>query len=290
MFRGGEMMSNIILVAESGSDVPQEIAEKQGIYIVPMYVSFDTVSKPDSSLLPEEICEFYKRTGIIPKTSCSTPGDFIRVFDEIHGKFSDGKILYLAYSAVTTCTYQNAVLAAEDRDYVTCLDTKTASAGQGAIVLRMSYLLQEHPEWEMENAVDAAMRLIEKSHMCFIPSNMDFLRAGGRCSNVTALCGNVLGIHPLIEMVDGKPKATRKYRGRMERIIPRVISDYEESKCLQKEEVWLMYSHGLSKECIRIAEQVAQKCGFQRIHWIRTGGVITCHGGPGAFGISGFSK
>ena len=38
---------------------------------------------------------------------------------------------------------------------------------------------------------------------------LEFLRAGGRVSNAVALVGRVLGIHPLIEILDGNLTATR---------------------------------------------------------------------------------
>ena len=37
---------------------------------------------------------------------------------------------------------------------------------------------------------------------------------------------------------------------------------------------------------IRLAlTEEAKMLGFQKITWVKTGCVITCHGGPGAFGI-----
>ena len=43
----------------------------------------------------------------------------------------DKQILHLAYSAVTTCSYQSALIAAEDRDYIMSFDTKQVSIGHG---------------------------------------------------------------------------------------------------------------------------------------------------------------
>ena len=37
-------------------------------------------------------------------------------------------------------------------------------------------------------------------------------------------------------------------------------------------------------------EQAAKECGFAEVRWIWTNGVITSHGGPGAFGMAGFAK
>ena len=43
------------------------------------------------------------------------------MFDEIHEKYPDVHILYLAYSAVTTCSFQSAMIMAEGKDYITLM-------------------------------------------------------------------------------------------------------------------------------------------------------------------------
>ena len=53
--------------------------------------------------MPEEVCDYYERTGKLPKTSGCNPEDFAKVFDEIYKKVPDSHIVYMAYSAVTTC-------------------------------------------------------------------------------------------------------------------------------------------------------------------------------------------
>ena len=39
-----------------------------------------------------------------------------------------------------------------------------------------------------------------------------------------------------------------------------------------------------------IAIETAKKLGFASITWIKTGCVITCHGGPGALGMVGTNE
>ena len=46
----------------------------------------------------------------------------------------------------------------------------------------------------------------------------------------------------------------------------------------------------LSEEVKKLAEKAAYDCGVKTITWVKTGGVITTHGGPGAFGVVGFHK
>ena len=47
---------------------------------------------------------------------------------------------------------------------------------------------------------------------------------------------------------------------------------------------------GLGRQVVEEAENWARELGFKRVEWIKTGCVITTHGGPGAFGIAGFVK
>lgn len=283
-------MKSIILVAETGSDITPELAAKYGIKIVPMHVSFDDSTYDDGAFPVQKICDYYDETGKLPKTSGSTPEDFEKMFDKIHVEYPEAQILYLAYSAVTTCSYQSAVIASEGRDYVTAIDTKQVSVGQGAVVMEMGRILQENPNMTLEQAVDTANELIARANMCFMPDNLEFLRAGGRVSNVVALGSRILHIHPCIEILDGKLVATKKYRGKMTKVAAQLIKDYAESYRLDRECLWLVYTVGLKDSVRQSVADAAKECGFKKTVWIQAGGVITTHGGPAAFGLAGFSK
>lgn len=284
------MSSNIVLVAETGSDITPELARELGVWLVPMHVSMGDKTLDDGSFPPEEVCAYYDRTGKVPQTSASAPADFETVFDEIHRRWPEKKILHLAYSAVTTCSYQNALLASEGRDYVTSVDTKHVSVGQAAVVLEAAGLLRENPGMTVEEAARAVEEIGKKARMCFIPKNLDYLRAGGRVSNVVALTGNLLGLHPCIEILDGKLVAKKKYRGVLEKVVPKLIREYAGENALRKDRVYFVFSAGLPEEIRAVAETTARECGFRAMEWMKTGCVITCHGGPGVFGVVGFSE
>lgn len=283
-------MSSIILVAETGSDITPQLAEQYGIAMVPMHVNFDDETFDDGSFPTQKICDFYKETGRLPKTSGSTPEDFMKVFDELQGKYPDSQFLYLAYSAVTTCSYQSAVIAAEGRKNITIIDTAQVSVGQAAVVIETAKFLQEKPDATIDEAVEKVNELIAKANMCFLPDNLEFLRAGGRVSNVAFLGSRILGIHPCIEILDGKLVATKKYRGKMVKVAAKLIKEYAVNYNLKTDCLWLVYTIGLSEEVRESVEAAAKECGFEKLMWIQAAGVITTHGGPAAFGIAGFSK
>ena len=284
------MHNRIILVAETGSDIPAALAKEHGIYLVPMHVQMGDVTHDDGTFPPEDVCAYYDRTGKVPTTSASTPYDFTKVFDEIHEAYPEHQILHLAYSAVTTCSYQNAVLVSEDRPYVRSVDTKQVSVGQAAVVLAVQAYLDAHPDCTLEEAAQEARRIADATQMCFVPRNLDYLRAGGRVSNAAAMVGNLLGLHPCIEILDGKLMAQKKYRGTLKKVAPKMIEDFAAKHDLDRSHLYLIDTPTLEKEIRDLAEETAKKLGFESITWMKTGCVITCHGGPGALGVVGVAK
>lgn len=281
-------MKKYIIVAETGSDISKELADKYGIYLVPMHVTFGEEVRDDGAFPPEEVCAYYEQTGKLPKTSGCNPEDFIKVFDEIFTEYPDCHIIYMAYSAVTTCSFQSAKLAAEDNDRISFIDTKHVAIGQCAAVIKLAKELEKHPGWTVEEVEAAGKEISNSVKMSFVPSNLDYLRAGGRVSNATALCGNILSIHPRIELLDGYLKATKKYRGKMSKVVRNLIMEYCEEHNFDREEIWMGCTSGFSDELKEAAIELGHELGFKNVYWVNTGGVITTHGGPNAFCMAGY--
>ena len=202
-------------------------------------------------------------------------------------------MLHLAYSAVTTCSYHSGELAIEEKPYkdrVRLVDTKQVSVGQCACVCATYHWLEAHPEATLEEAAAAAEDICAHMEMSFLPSNLDYLRAGGRCSNAVALVGNLLQLHPCIDIIDGKLIAGKKYRGAMTKVIPNVIRDFVAKHSPRLDHVYFIETPYLKEDVKQAAEAAAEELGIASFTWLRTGCVITCHGGPGAFGIVAATK
>ncbi|MGN1267108.1 MAG: DegV family protein [Dorea sp.] len=284
------IMKKIIIVAESGSDITPEIAERYNIQVVPMHVNFGEETLDDGKFPVEKIIDYYKTTGKLPKTSGSMPEDAAKVFDEIHEKWPEAHILYLAYSAATTCSLQSAMIAGEDRDYITYLDTKQLTASQLAVIVEVAKYIEAHPEAEVDEVLKVAEDLSARGKLFFIPDNLEFLRAGGRLSNAAYIGATILNLHPVIELIDGKLVGTKKYRGKTEKVGIQMLKDYTEKYRMSKDILYVIYIVGVTDETkAKIAEAV-KELGYKEVHWIQANGVITSHGGPKAFGFAGFSE
>ena len=124
--------------------------------------------------------------------------------------------------------------------------------------------------------------------MSFIPKTLAFLVAGGRVSNAKALLAGVLLLHPCIEAKDGRLVAGKNYRGKMNRVIYKMMNDFLVNNAIARDEVWCCTTVGFDETLKPEVEEYLHNQGVEKVRWSQCGGVITTHGGPGAFGIAGF--
>lgn len=283
-------MGKIIITAETGCDIPAAQAAQLGIELVPMHVSIGNKTIDDGDISPAEMLEQCRQLGVLPRTSGCMPLDFQAVFDRVHAANPDAQILHIAYSAVTTCSMESALAAAEGRDYVTCIDTGHVTIGQGFIVTGTAAWLREHPEATVGEARAFAEDLSSRVRMAFLPGDLGYLRAGGRLSNVAFVGATLLKIKPVVELLDGKLTATKKLRGSMGAAAVSLIDYLALREDFDPSRLFFVRSAGLPEQVQRLAEAHARELGFEDITWYETGDVITSHAGPGAFGLAFAAK
>ena len=282
-------MHNYILLAETGSDIPADLAKRYGVETVPMHVAFGDETRDDGTFPVTDIYRFFERTGTLTKTSGSTVGDFETIFERLQREHPGRPILHLAYSAVTTCSYQSAVIAAEGREHITSFDTKHVSAGQSLVILLLARFMEANPGASLEEILAKAGELSRRVKMGFFPGDLAYLRAGGRVSNAAYLGAKILSLNPLIELIDGQLKATKKYRGKMDKVALELLREFPVQNRFSKEILVFVYSEGLKQSIRDEADALAKELGFREVLWIPTGGVVTTHCGPGGFGVCGLS-
>lgn len=278
-------MKKIVILTESGADLSEAFKKQYGIYIVPMHVIINNVSLNDGEFPVREIFDYYETTKRVPSTSAVNPEEYRNAYLKIREAHPNCEILHLCYSAITTATWQNSIIASEDLDFVIHVDAKSVTAGLGNVVLNVARYYERHPEITVAELAEVAQGFISRARMMFIPSNLEYLVAGGRLSNAAFTIANILNIKPVIEMLDGRLLSTQKYRGSLEKVAIKFLKNITEK--YKFESVYLLFSEGLSEEMKCKAEQFMREQGYEDVYWVETGGVISTHGGPGAIGIGG---
>ena len=234
-------MSRVILTTESGADIPTELAKKHTIRIVPMHVIMDDVDHLDGSFPVTDLYDYYERTKKAPSTTATNPNEYTAFFEKIRSEHPESSIVHIGYTSKASSSFQSAVLAAEDFENIYLIDALNVSGGLAAIVLYAADLLEKEPDIAVE-------AVVPRTHFSFMPSGLEFLRAGGRVSNTAYLGASLLKIKPTIELIDGKLVSAKKYRGKMSRVVVDFFDDYLKAYAIDDNKLYLIHSLGLDEE------------------------------------------
>ena len=94
-------------------------------------------------------------------------------------------------------------------------------------------------------------------------------------------------LHPCIEIIGGKLVAGKKYRGQLAKVAPALLKEFIAKHQLSRAHMYFIHTPYMKEEVRNALNAEAAALGIREVTWIKTGCVITCHGGPGAFGIVG---
>jgi DegV family protein with EDD domain len=280
-------MRRIILTTESGADLPVELADTHHVHVVPMHVIMDGQDYLDGSLPVEDIYDFYERTKKIPSTTSTNAHEYLEFFTKIKNEFPDCIIVHIGYTSKASSSFQNAIIAAEDLTDIFLIDALNVTGGLTAIVMYAVNLLENEPSIDPGLFVEKIKSVVPKSRLAFVPGSLEFLRAGGRVSNLAYLGGALLKIKPRIELVDGNLVSTKKYRGKMDVVSEKLMRDYLTQYDINRDQLYLLYSIGLDERIKQGMDGIAREFGFKNVKWIQAGAMISTHAGPGGVGIAG---
>jgi DegV family protein with EDD domain len=280
-------MKKLILTTESGADLPQDLAAEHNVHVVPMHVIMDGVDYLDGSLPVTDIYDFYERTKKIPSTTSTNAHEYHEFFTKIQNENPGCTIVHIGYTSKASSSFQNAVIATEEMVDIYLIDALNVTGGLTAIVMYAVSLLEADPTMAPVDFVEKIKAKVPKARLAFVPGSLEFLRAGGRVSNLAYLGGALLKIKPRIELIDGNLVSTKKYRGKIDVVAEKLMADYLEQYDIDKEQLYLIYSIGLDEGIKQRMSEIAKGAGFQNIKWIQAGAMISTHAGPGGFGIAG---
>lgn len=198
------------IITDSGCDLTREEAEKLGVQVIPITVTFGEEEYQDGVTLTT--AQFYEKliqAKELPHTSQIPPyayGEIFRACIE-----AGDTVVCLSLSSKLSGSYRNAAAAAEDFEGVYAVDTMNVCIGQQCLV-RLAARLRD----EGMDAARIAARLEEvrgRVRVLALLDTLEYLKKGGRISPTVAFAGEVLGIKPVVSVTDGEVALAGKARG-----------------------------------------------------------------------------
>ena len=278
------------VVTDSTADLPGEVALRHGIHVVPLSVIFgERIFKDGVDITPATFYSMLEgKRDVQPRTNPPTPGEFLAGYRFLAGR-SD--IVSLHISSRMSETVANARAAAaegleefqsqrEDGDTVTLevVDSSFVSLALGLTALFAARMARRGLSAPDIRARVEAMR--ERTHSLFVVDTLEYLARGGRIGKARALLGGILGIKPILGLVDGEVGAVDKVRGGRN-VHARVVELFKQRVDAErpvvagivhaKAPVWADRLRTLIEESFTVSEVVASEMGP----------VVGTHVGPG---------
>ena len=277
------MTNRVVISADSTCDLSGELLERFQIKIVPLTITLGEDSFPDDGrFLPDDMYRRYRADGTLPQTSAPGLQQYVDFFA---GLTADGcSVVHLTISSELSASYANACVAAEGMDDVHVVDSRMLSTGVGLLAIEGA----EARDRGMDAAEIAALlrSMTGKVQTSFVLDTLEFMRKGGRCSGVAAFGANLLRIKPALKMQEGKLEVYKKYRGGMEHVYRRYISEHLSGKRVRPGHVFLTDSGEVSEDTIEeLAELVRSITEAREIHHTTAGCTVSSHCGPKTLGV-----
>lgn len=199
----------IRFIVDSASDLSGK--EHEALTVLPLTVAFgDTQYLDGVTLSSEQFYEKLAQEDVIPTTSQIAPYDFEKA---IRSALEAGETpIVITVTSKLSGTYNSARLAAMEFDEkVYLVDSENVCIGEQILVRYGLQLMEEGKS--ADEIVDALECVKKKIRVIASLDTLEYLRKGGRISNVAGVVGGMLSIKPVIGIVDGLVEVLGKARG-----------------------------------------------------------------------------
>ncbi len=215
----------IKITSDSTCDLSEELLSGHDISVIPLTIVKEGESFKDGvDIMPADIFAHVDGGGDMCTTSAINAEEYGAFFKPFLSDY-DAVIHICLGSGFSSC-FQNARAASRDMPGVFVIDSMNLSTGHGHVVMEACALARDSKSMEdVQKACETLDDIAGRVEASFLLDRLDYMAKGGRCSSVAALGANILKLKPCIEVVGGKMRVGKKYRGLYE-------------KCLSADSLW----------------------------------------------------
>lgn len=277
----------IRIITDSTSDIPLGRRAKIGVDVLPLTIHFGQESFKDGvDITGEQFYQKLEQAKELPTTSQINPYEFSEIFQ----KYIDqgDEIVCITISSHLSGTHQSAVSARDSvcPERIHLIDSLNATFGLGLLVEQAVKLRDSGAS---ADAIEAEIRcLVGKVRLIAAVDTLKYLKMGGRISSASAAVGNLLGIRPIISIIDGKVEAIGKARGKSA-AMKEILANYEKDPADLSYGIAFGHSNApdMLQECM---ETFASALDINKALTSDIGSTVGTYAGPGATGIAYIAK
>jgi len=209
-----------LIVTDSTSDLPPEVAKQLGIKVIPVNVVLNGKYYKDGVDLDKD--DFYRNYYEYkdPRTEAVKYEEYALIYMQLTQHYDE--IIIIHCTRHLSDTYETAVRVHEDfKDSHNCrvqvIDSKACSMGLGLIVIAAARAAIKGVSFE-EN-ITIVNNMIPRIISYLGINTLKYLKRGGKIGGFRALLGLTLGVKPVMTFIDGKPEIITKLFGKQKNMI-----------------------------------------------------------------------
>lgn len=286
--------TSFVITTESNAEVPYQWEDRTGVGVLRMPYTVNGVEHYYDLGRDTNITAFYDalRGGATVATAQRNPSEIVEYFEPYLQAGKD--ILHIGFSSALSGTFGCELIAAQElrekypKRHIELVDTLAISAPLALLVEEATRMQEEgRTLYEIRDWVEANK---QRCTALVTVDSLEYLRRGGRVSNVAALFGTVLEIKPVLYIdAEGKLTPLDKVKGRKRSL------RYMAEKCAntidRPQEQSIIICHA---DCMLDAEflksLIEEKIHPREIRIHPVGPVIGTHSGPGGMAVAYFCR
>lgn len=277
------------IACDSTADLLNEVYNtnlyaERNITVVPLFVRVGEEEYADGiDITMTKLLERCGNLKTLPKTAAPEVSRLEKIYRELTSDNSE--LVFITISSEFSSTFNNACLAAKSVPGVYVVDSRNLSSGIGHIVLEAADMADAGKSAsEIKRVLDE--EIVPRVESSFVLDELDYMVKGGRCSSVAALGANLLQLHPSIEVIDGKMKVVKKYRGSWQRCLRTYIKDrLDGRKNIRFKRIFITYTTTEEEIVDEVERLVRQYSDFTQVYRTTAGCTVASHCGPHTLGI-----
>ncbi|WP_311531861.1 DegV family protein [uncultured Anaerococcus sp.] len=190
-------MEKIAILVDSAGDLPLELIEKEGFYLLPLYVNLDGKFLRDRiDISPDEFYDWVRSKESLPKTSMPSPGDIQALLEKIRDYGYD-KLIAISIGSKYSGTFNALNLAEIEGLDVFALNTGNLTLAEGLFAVYAKKLIEDGKTFA--EIRDILSEKIYDSKVFFTIDSFKYIVEGGRVPKSFAKIGDVLSVKPIVK-------------------------------------------------------------------------------------------
>lgn len=277
-------MVKVAVVTDSTAYLPDGVADKYDVVVVPLHVVLGGWSgKETLEVSPADVASALRDRHVQVTTSRPTPGQLAAAYRATGAS----EVVSVHLSSKLSGTTDSARLAAEqvaaDGIEVRVVDSQSVAMGLGFPVIAAAEAAAGGAD--LACVVAAAVEAAAATTSFFYVDTLEHLRRGGRVTAASAFVGMALAVKPLLVMTDGEIVLLEKVRT-FSKALLRLEELVAESAGEGPVDVAVHHLAAPARARLLAEELRATLPGLQSLHLSEVGAVVGAHGGPGLLGVA----